>query len=439
MELAPAAAASLKLLLIFALIIALLKLHVKLWLTLAAACVFTALLSGLWPERWPGIIAGLLTDRNFLLLCLMIWLMLLLSGVQDAGGQSARLVDGLERYLRNPRFRLALFPALVGLMPMPGGALFSCPMIKAAAGHMNLSDEQKTLINYWFRHIWEAAWPLYPGYLLVSSLLGLSITTLWRYTFPLVFLACGIGWFFFMRSIASENLPENAPVAELGGEADRGASLGAALLNALPLAVTLLGAAFFGILIDIFLPEVPGQAAFSLSLLLAVATALFQCRGRMRKTLASLAFSGNMLNILFMLIAIFLFKDIISASGIVRDLGEMSAGGLMLFVTCMVIPFISGLLTGLMVAFVGLSFPVVLGYVQHAGLQEYLVPLVIVSLVSGNCGQMLSPMHVCLVVTCEFFKTDLSKIWLKLLRPISVLLLAGLSWALVTLASGVTF
>ncbi|MDR1489967.1 MAG: DUF401 family protein [Desulfovibrio sp.] len=439
MELAPAAAASLKLILIFALIIALLKFHVRLWLTLAAACVFAALLSGLWPGSWPGIIAGLLTDGDFLLLCLMIWLMLLLSGVQDAGGQSARLVDGLERYLRNPRFRLALFPALVGLMPMPGGALFSCPMIKAAAGHMNLSDEQKTLLNYWFRHIWEAAWPLYPGYLLVSSLLGLSITTLWRYTFPLVFLACGIGWFFFMRSIAPENLAENAPFAGPGAETDGGASLGAALLNALPLAVTLLGAVFFGILMDIFLPEVPGQAAFSLSLLLAVATAFFQCRGKMGKSLASLAFSGNMLNILFLLVAIFLFKDIIRASGIVRDLGEVDAGGVMLFVTCMVIPFISGLLTGLMVAFVGLSFPLVLGYVQHAGLQEYLVPLVIVSLVSGNCGQLLSPMHVCLVVTCEFFKTDLSKIWLKLLRPISVLLLAGLSWALAMFASGVTF
>ncbi|MDR3175094.1 MAG: DUF401 family protein [Desulfovibrio sp.] len=439
MEFTPAAAASLKLLLIFALIVLLLKFHVKLRLTLAAACLLTAVLSGIWPERWPGIIAGLLTDRDFLLLCLMIWLMLLLSGVQDAGGQSARLVDGLERYLRNPRFRLALFPALVGLLPMPGGALFSCPMIKAAAGHMNLGDEQKTLINYWFRHIWEAAWPLYPGYLLVSSLLGLSLTTLWRYTFPLVFLACGTGWLFFMRGIASDNPADNAPLPGSGAETGRDASLASALLNALPLAVTLLGAVFFGILMDVFLPEIPGQAAFSLSLLLAVSTALFQCRGKMSKSLASLAFSGNMLNILLMLVAIFLFKDIIGASGIVRDLGEVGAGGIMLFVTCAVIPFISGLLTGLMVAFVGLSFPVVLGYVQHAGLQEYLVPLVIVSLVSGNCGQLLSPMHVCLVVTCEFFKTDLSKIWLKLLKPVSILFLAGLSWALAMLASGVTF
>ncbi|MDR0827251.1 MAG: DUF401 family protein [Desulfovibrio sp.] len=438
MDLAPATAASLKLVLIFAVIILLLKLHVKLWLTLAAACLLTAFLSGIWPDRWPGIAFRLLTDRDFLLLCLMIWLMLLLSGIQDAGGQSARLVEGMEEYLHNPRIRLALFPALVGLMPMPGGALFSCPMIKAAAAGMSVSDEQKSLINYWFRHIWEASWPLYPGYVLTSSLLGLSMTTLCRYTFPLVFLSCAIGRFFYTRRVITQNPVQDMQSRKECAKQPR-TPLSTVLQNALPIAVTLLGAAFFGILLDIFAPEIPGQAAFSMSLLLAVVTAVRQCRGRMSKSVASLALSANMRSIFLLLLAIFLFKDLIFISGLVRDLSDIPAGGVMLFMTCVIIPFISGMLTGIMVGFVGLCFPIVLGFIQHAGMQEYLVPLVVVSLVSGHCGQMLSPLHVCLVVTCEYFKTDLSKIWPKLLKPVAVLFTGGVCWALILRAAGVSF
>jgi hypothetical protein len=152
-----------------------------------------------------------------------------------------------------------------------------------------------------------------------------------------------------------------------------------------------------------------------------------------------LVFSANAGRILILLFAVFLFKDTLAASGIVRDFARSVSGLPMVAAACIVLPFIAGLLTGLMVGFVGLSFPVLLDLIRHAGLQEYTLPLVVLSLSAGNCGQLLSPLHVCLVVTCEFFNTKLQRIWPSLLRPTAALFTGGTLLAAATAAAGARF
>ena len=456
MELSDTALAVGKLVCVLAVLLVLLRLHVSLWLTILAATLVVALSSGIYPMQWPAFLVNTATQPDFILLCVMIFLIMLLSAVQDASGQSARLVDGLKQYLTKPRIRLVIFPALVGLLPMPGGALFSCPMIEAAAKDMAVTDSQKALINYWFRHIWEVAWPLYPGYALVSALLGIPMTVLWQYTFPLVFLSFGAGWFCYMRSLSRSLLLDGQcrdSAGEAGSVLATGASglstqgesgripqnresLGKVLLNALPIGVTLIGAGIFAILFDIFFPALPGQLAFTFSLLCAVAIALFQGRGHMSKSFGQLLLSHSAGKILLLLLAVFLFKECVRLSGIVEDISHVGDSSLLLVLAFVIVPLISGLLTGIMVAFVGLSFPLLLGLLEHSPMKEYLLPLTVLGIVAGNSGQMISPLHVCLVVTCEFFKTRLISLWRSLLLPFSIILIGGMVWALILALMG---
>ncbi|MDR2668686.1 MAG: DUF401 family protein [Desulfovibrio sp.] len=436
----PAGLACVKLLLIFAVIVLLMRRGAQLRIALLAASLCTALVSGIGPGQWPGVILATAADTDFLLLCFMIWMMITLSGVQAAGGQNTRLVDGLENHLHNPRIRLFIFPALVGLLPMPGGALFSCPMIKAVAGHMPVGESRQALINYWFRHIWETAWPLYPGYILASSLLGLSLGVICRYTFPLIFLAVGVGWFFFLRDIPSEGFCSERVSAPAHGAAPaQEKPLVSLLCNFLPIFVVLVGAALFTPLLDVLFPEAPKQTPFGLALCAAVGTAVVQNRGELRGRAAQLVFSADAGRIIILLFAVFLFKDLIAASGIVRDLSGHASGLPAVAAACLILPFVAGVLTGVMVGFVGLSFPVLLDLIRHAGLQEYTLPLVVLSLAAGNCGQMISPLHVCLVVTCEFFNTKLPRIWRSLVRPTAALFTGGALLAAVTAAAGARF
>lgn len=452
MEPAPPLLAFGKLLLTFAVILALLRLRVTLWLTILAGAVVVALTCGVSPADWPGLLTTVLGQQDFLIISLMIFLIILLSSVQEATGQSRLLVEGLEQHLRRPRIRLVLFPSLIGLLPMPGGALFSCPMVKVAAKDMDLSEQKKALINYWFRHIWELAWPLYPGYVLTCALLHIPLSRLWQCTFPLVPMAFAAGWFFIMRDVVPPHKPDNAD--EYSPDASYSAPLSdqtaprrarntapplrEVLLHALPLGVTLFGAVVFTFLFSAFLPGVPSQLCFSLALLCAILTSLWQGRGRRERSLFSLAFTATTGKILILLYVIFVFKNTLVASGLVRSLGDLGASNLTVVLSFILLPFVCGLLTGIMVGFVGVSFPILLGLLQHSSLQEYSVPLVILGLAAGNAGQLLSPLHVCLVVTCEYFPSNLSGILRILLVPVIVLFVGAALWALTALALGIT-
>ena len=436
MDLSESTLAMGKLALIFVAILVLLRFKIKLWLCILGGSLVAALLTGVSPAGWPGIFFGALTDTNFIILVVMIFLILMLSGVQEATGQSRRMVRGLEHYLHSPRLRLVIFPALVGLLPMPGGALFSCPMIKAAAEGMGVTDRQKSLINYWFRHIWELAWPLYPGYVLICSLLGLQLTDLWLYTFPLVFSAFGVGWFFYMRELArSEVMREHESI--LAAEKPEENSLGEVLLHGLPIALVLVGALVFGFLFSRLLPQLPGQLAFCAALVVSIAVALYQGRGRREKPLHKIAFTPNVGRIFLLLAAIYVFKDTVAASGLVQSMSRLGSSDVMLVITFMLVPFCAGLLTGLMLGFVGLCFPILIGIVQQSPMQEYTLPLVVLAMVAGNCGQLLSPVHVCLVVTGEFFTTTLPRLLRSLALPTLALGIVGSLWALILALAGV--
>ncbi len=434
-----------KLALTFSVILVLLRLRVPLWLTIAAGAVVVALTCGIPVADWPGMFFGVLLQQDFLIICLMVFLILLLSSVQEATGQSRLLVEGLEQHLHRPRIRLVLFPALIGLLPMPGGALFSCPMIKAAAKDMGISEQKKALINYWFRHIWELSWPLYPGYVLTCTLLDIPLSRLCQFTFPMVPLAFAVGWFFLMRDLASARLQpmdglqtrEEATPAPEKRESGAIPSLGAVLLQALPIAVTLFGAVFFTFFFNAFLPNLPNQLSFSLALLCAIGTALCQGRKRRERSLSSLVFSANARKVLLLLYVIFVFKHTIMVSGLIQSLGNVGVSNTMVVLSFIFLPLIGGLLTGLMVGFIGVTFPILIGILGHSPLQEYTVPLVILGLAAGNVGQLLSPLHVCLVVTSEYFTTTLAGMLRILLVPVLVLFSGSALWALAALALGI--
>ena len=448
MDFSPASLAAGKLIAVLALLVLLLRLRVNIGLCILSGALAVALLTGISPSAWPFVIVDSLTRPDFLLLCAMVFFILLLSAVQDATGQSRKLVDGLKLYLDKPRLRLVIFPALVGLLPMPGGALFSCPMIEATAKDMRVSNEKKGLINYWFRHIWETAWPLYPGYALVCTLVGISLAELWKFTFPLVFLAFGIGWFYYVRDIPRARLLEdgscrtndtahqgeslsNSPTDHTTGKDE---TLAQVLMHALPIGITLAGAIFFALLLGYLAPDVPGQVSFSLSLLCAIATALWQGHMRPGKHVLRLAFSRNTGRIMLLLASIYIFKECIGFGGLVQDLSTFGDSSLLILLSFIIIPFISGALTGIMVGYVGICFPILLAILDHSPLREYQLPLVVLAIIAGNCGQLLSPLHVCLVVTCEFFNTRLPGVWRSLVLPTFCTFLGGLVWVLILAA-----
>jgi integral membrane protein (TIGR00529 family) len=130
--------------------------------------IFLSALFGLKPLAMLKSMVASILDPKTLSIAGIVSLILILSNSMEIAGQMQRLLGSFRGLVSSPRLNLAILPALIGLLPMPGGAAFSAPMVKELGTQSKLSGAQLSFVNYWFRHIWEHWWPLYPGILLTK-------------------------------------------------------------------------------------------------------------------------------------------------------------------------------------------------------------------------------------------------------------------------------
>jgi hypothetical protein len=120
---------------------------------------------------------------------------------------------------------------------------------------------------------------------------------------------------------------------------------------------------------------------------------------------------------LLVIAAIFIFKDIMQAAGIVDEMAGAAGGGVALFAAAVFLPFLVGMVAGINVAFVGATFPLLLGLLNNMGMESQIIPYLVIASFSGFTGVMISPIHICFVLTCNFFGANVARAWRRLVPP----------------------
>ena len=142
------------------------RLKINLGIALGLGGPLLALWTGIGYEQVPAVLADAIAAPLTLRLALLVLLIMILSRLMQLSGRLQRIVDSFNLLVQSPGAVAAVMPALIGLLPMPGGALFSAPMVEAANPQWRRQKDQASMlatINYWFRHHGEYWWPLYPG------------------------------------------------------------------------------------------------------------------------------------------------------------------------------------------------------------------------------------------------------------------------------------
>ncbi|BBD07402.1 DUF401 family protein [Desulfovibrio ferrophilus] len=395
------------------------RLRIGLGASILAGAALTGLFFNLPIGQWPGAVTSALANEKTLFLSAIVGLIMMLSGTLAETGQSKRLMEALTAYLRSPRLRLIFFPALIGLLPMPGGAIFSAPMVDEVSRDMDLDNADKVMLNYWFRHVWELAWPLYPGLILSASLADIPLHRLIAYTFPAIPIMFLLGWFFVLRRVkisASASSPTNTQ-----------RNLGRTLSLGLPLIVAICGAVILEIGIGIFMPGVAFEWGVLAALSAAITCAVLQNR-MSASDLGKILFSKHLGQMLFVIVAIFIFKEFMQASGVVTELARMAGGNVALIASAVLLPFLVGLISGINVAFVGATFPLMLGLLAQMNMMDQVIPYLVLGQFAGFAGVMVSPIHICFLLTCQHFKVDIGRAWRRLAVPCFFLTIFGLSY-----------
>ncbi|RPI36324.1 MAG: DUF401 family protein [Nitrospiraceae bacterium] len=295
-------------------------------------------------------------------------------------------------------------PMLIGMLPSLGGAYFSAPMVKEATSGMQMSQEEKAFINYWFRHPWEFVLPLYPGVLLASAVSNIPLYNLIKANTAYALLLIVTGFLFAMRGVEKSSHRATGQVSK----AERRHALKKELASFLPI-VTVLA-------LVVFL-----HLELHHALLAAIVPLLVLYRYR-PSDIIRITRHGFALEVIIMIFGIMLFKETMEASGAVKNLSVffLQQKIPLLPVICL-LPFITGMLTGLTVGFVGGTFPLLISMTGGPSLASMSL-----AFAAGFIGVLLSPVHLCLILTKEYFKADMWGIYKKILPASAIIFIAAI-------------
>jgi integral membrane protein (TIGR00529 family) len=416
--------AILKILIIFAAILALTRFKVHLGLALAAGGIVLNLWAGLpLPEALINIARSFAGAE--------LWLMIGITGIIVEIGRymteernASELVAASRRWggRHGRAATIMAMPAVVGLIPMPAGALFSAPFVEQAGSHIAGRADWKASVNYWFRHVWEYWWPLYPG--VIIAMATFSMIETWQYIATLCLLspvAIAAGYWFLVRP----HLVELARTEETPPGSRR------IYVLMLPLILIIVSLIVLPFLLRAAAPDMSEQTRKMLAVLLGLLVALIAIAADEWHTgsfkVFRAMFSRKSLDVQASLVGVLLFKAMLDHSGLLPASGrELLASHIPLSIAVAALPFLAGLVTGIALGFTGTSFPLVVGLM--ASPESGLTPLatLVLAYSFGYMGMMLSPVHLCLVVTRDYFSTSMAPIYRHILPCVISIMAAGL-------------
>ncbi len=328
-------------------------------------------------------------------LLLALYLIMCLEVELRSSGALDGMVRALQRIFSSVKFTLAIMPAFLGLLPSLGGARFSAPIVDEASKDLGLSGEYKSAINFWFRHVTEFCSPVIPGMIMACAIAGVSFKDLISHLCWLTPVAFALGWFFLMRPIKVPK-EDKMPI----DKAERNSNIIDTLLSLSPVLVNFCLIVFFDM----------GPSMAMLLVVLGLIPIL-KCSNRVLN-LKEVFIGALDWKMLANVLSILYFIQILTETKVLNDIVTMlNTTALPVPVILATASFIVGLLTGMSQGHVAIIMPIV------AALAPGNLNLVGVAMVFGIAGQMLTPTHVCLVVTLDYFKANI----FKSLKPVFII------------------
>ena len=281
---------------------------------------------------------------------------------------------------------IAMIPLVIGLIPMPAGALVSASMLLPVAKGARISAEKLTIINYWFRHVWTPVWPLYPSVIIALAVLGTDYGKYVFSTAPIAALSFLAGLFLLHKLRFTFNPKE---IRKL-------------ISNLYPILV----------LIALFL----ATRILLFSVITAIALVVLHKKPETRLLMQTFRKALDF-RIIALVFAVMGYKGIIQLSNSAQLLySDLSF--LPIQITAFVVSFLVGFATGIEMSYSSISLPIFHEFAEEPGNLLLLIT-------AGFFGVMLSPFHLCYALTVEFFRADFAKcygILIRLVIPVMLFL-----------------
>lgn len=280
-------------------------------------------------------------------------------------------------------------PPVIGLLPMPGGAIISAMMLRDVYfKDLRLPPGMAVFVNYWFRHVFVPTWPLYQAMIIVSAVLHVPVSAIVASTWPATVAATAAGLLIYFARLGRRG---TAGYARSVKRRVRVKDLAVGLSPFLAVSALVIGA---------------GLPVYVSILIVAALIAAIYKPG-VRSLAKSLRFAFNP-EILLLVVAVATFKQYTVASGAnVRLYGAIAGSDVPVQLVVFALPFIIGAISGGEFGFAALSIPLLTSVIGVG--DSVNSGLLLIAYAAGYLGVMVSPLHLCLLLTLKYYKASLGE------------------------------
>lgn len=403
----------LKLAAVILLLLIMINKKVHLGLALVISSVVMLALNGQWPWEIGGAVLRMVQDNITYTMTFTILFISILGYLMGRYKMLDRMISHLEQIVRSAKVTIMLAPTIIGLLLVTGGALMSCPVVDTLGNKLNLKGDKKAALNMIFRHGLYFAYPLSPTIILAAQLGGFELFDFIKVQIPLTILIFILGYFAILHGVKDKK-PEKISSKEYMSH------IGGFLLYSSPITVSILLTAITGWAFHYTLPF-----GIITAILVNALDAKKDPQFKMPENPLVLIYKGINLKMLTAVWGILLFKAVM---GNLQELNDFVAGmvkggipvELIVIVAAGILAFSMGNFQPSLAIVYPLILPLAVGYNQVI-LFAYLMYTV------GFIAYFTSPIHMCQVLTLEYFNTtmkDLYKNYLVFL-PVLIAFMAG--------------
>ncbi len=339
-------------------------------------------------------------------LALLMTLIFMLAKCMQETGAIKKLIDSM-RSIFTKGGTLGIIPAIYGLMPVPGGALFSAPTIDEEGDKYKLDKNQKNFLNVWFRHIWFPIYPISSAMILITSVkfANFDIIFLILANIPAFFTSVLIGIFYLKKFIKNSTKQKIIIKKDYSG-----------FIYLLPPTLPLI---LYGILQMFGIPQI---RSFLIGVLFSIIL-LFYLIDKTKKEYIQILRKSITYNLALAIFGIMIFRQMFEISHANIVLKDIILGAhIPILSMVIIIPLILGVLTGYNLGSVALSYPILVPFFPTDINFVTLVGLTSLIFMSSLVGYLISPIHLCNVVSSDYLKTDTTRMY-KMYIPAAFILL----------------
>ncbi len=388
-------------------ILILLRWKISIGLAMLTGAIISAIGGGLLGRPMLEVARVTLSHPTTWELALTIAFVSALGKIMDKTGILALLIDSLQKLVRDTRYIMVAIPSLVGMLMVPGGAIMSAPLVEEVGTRQKMSPVKMAIANLMYRHLWYLIFPLFPSMILASQLADVNPLYIVLFNLPLAALAFIVTFLILFRSRG-----------KLKNDRFEGVN-GTALKSFLKAISPMLIAVVLALVLGVYFP----LAIFAGIMLVFV----YLRRDEGYSLPAYFQFVFNSVNwpIFLAIFPIMYFKDVLEAGGGVEQIAIFfQEAGVPFPLLMIAIPFIGGFFTGSNTANIGISFPLFLPMFPEENYMIYVAFIYVSSIV----GYLVSPLHLCLILTKEHFRCEIGNLYRYFLVPSGAIL--GLAFIL---------